>query len=187
MDNAGSEAGLRFIHRSEVAPKEFLAQLHGDRRAVVHGQVLEWNADRFVAYTRYDPGFIIARHAHKSDALIFILEGDVMIGDRNCPPGTLVVLEKDVFFGPLIAGPQGCTFLESYAGDDFSWRHRLRADSRAAFAAHLARANRISALRAQAALDTLAQAQTTTEMVQEPNLSLAAETADAEVSLPISL
>ena len=135
MENAGSQAGLRFIHRSDVAPKEFLAQLHGDRRAVVHGQVLEWNADRFVAYTRYDPGFIIARHAHKSDALIFILEGDVMIGDRNCPPGTLVVLEKDVFFGPLIAGPQGCTFLESYAGD-VSSVHEDEASYQQMLAAH---------------------------------------------------
>ena len=117
MEGAGPGDGLRFIDVSGVAPREFLAQMHGDRRAVVHGQVLEWNADRFVAYTRYDPGFIIARHAHKSDALIFILEGEVTIGDRSCPPGTLVVLEKDTFFGPLIAGPQGCTFLESYAGD----------------------------------------------------------------------
>ncbi len=117
MENASPGAGLRFIHAGDVAPKEFLAQSHGDRRAVVHGQVLEWNADRFVAYTRYDPGFIIARHAHKSDALIFILEGEVMVGERNCPPGTLIVLEKNTFFGPLIAGPQGCTFLESYAGD----------------------------------------------------------------------
>jgi hypothetical protein len=117
MENGSPDGGLRFVQVGDVAPREFLAQMHGERRAVVHGQVLEWNADRFVAYTRYDPGFIIARHAHKSDALIFILEGEVRIGERNCPPGTLVVLEKDTFFGPLVAGPQGCTFLESYAGD----------------------------------------------------------------------
>jgi anti-sigma factor ChrR (cupin superfamily) len=91
--------------------------MHGDRRVGVHLQVLEHNAARFVAHTRYDPGLILARHAHKSDALIFILDGEVQIGEGSCRAGTLIVLEKDNFFGPLIAGPEGCTFLESYAGD----------------------------------------------------------------------
>jgi hypothetical protein len=117
MEQPGSGSGLRFIHVSEAPPREFLAQMHGDRRVGVYGQILEWNADRFVAYTKYEPGVILARHAHKSDSLIFILEGEVTIGERLCTPGTLIVLEKDTFFGPLIAGPEGCTFLESYAGD----------------------------------------------------------------------
>ncbi len=116
MEPSAPPKGLRFVHIDDVAPRELLAQKHGERRVGVHCRVLEWNADRFVSHTRYDPGVIISRHSHKSDSLIYILEGAVQVGDRPCGPGTQIVLEKDVVFGPLIAGPEGCTFLESYAG-----------------------------------------------------------------------
>jgi len=109
--------GLRFVHISDVPSKEVVAQMHGERRAGVHLQILEWSPARFVAHTRYDPGLILARHAHKSAALIFILDGEVQVGDRRCSPGTLIVLEKDVFFGPLIAGPEGCVLIETYGAD----------------------------------------------------------------------
>ena len=48
---------------------------------------------------------------------IYILDGEVTIDGRSCGPGTQIVLPKGAAIGPLIAGPQGCTFIESYAGD----------------------------------------------------------------------
>jgi len=117
MPNSAQDDGLRFIHISAVPAREAVAQLHGDQRVGVHLQVLDWTPDRFIAHTRYDPGLILARHAHKSDSTVFILDGEVQVGDRRCPAGTLIMLEKHIFFGPLTAGPQGCTLLESYAGD----------------------------------------------------------------------
>jgi hypothetical protein len=123
----------RFIEVKDVPPREFVAQMHGDRRAGVHCQVMEWNDDRFVAYTRYDPGLVLAKHFHDSDSLVFILEGEVQVGERRCPPGTLIVLEKGVRIGPLIAGPEGCVFLESYAGSV-----RSTHDDEAAYQAMLA-------------------------------------------------
>jgi hypothetical protein len=84
--------------------------------------VLEWNADRFVAHTRYDPNLVLARHAHKSAFFVYVLDGDLTVGDRLCPPGTLIVMEKNVFFGPLIAGPEGCIIIEAY-GDDVTSVH----------------------------------------------------------------
>ena len=114
---AAPPAGLRFVHVDEVEPREAVAQMHGDRRVGVHLRVLEWNADRFVSYTRYDPGLVLARHSHASSSTVFILEGEVRIGDRDCLPGMLVIIDKDVPLGPLIAGPEGCMLLESYEGD----------------------------------------------------------------------
>ena len=108
---------LRFVHVDEVPAQEVVAQLHGTRRVGVHLKFLEWTKDRMVAFTYYDPGLILERHTHGSDALIFIIEGDVTVGDHPCPAGTLIVLEKGAAFGPLVAGPKGCTFLECY-GDD---------------------------------------------------------------------
>ena len=112
-----SQSGLRFADIKDIPPREAVAQMHGTRRAGVHLRVLEWNANWFVSHTRYDPGLILARHAHNSDSTVFILEGELRVDDRLCPAGTLITLDRGVFFGPLIAGPDGCTLLESYAGD----------------------------------------------------------------------
>jgi hypothetical protein len=105
------------VHIDDVPTQEVLAQQHGDRRVGVHLKFLEWTPERMVAFTRYDPGLVLERHGHGSDALVYIIDGDVTIGDHPCPAGTLVVLEKGATFGPLIAGPDGCTLLEWY-GDD---------------------------------------------------------------------
>ena len=43
-------------------------------------------------------------HRHASDHLVYVLEGELLVGDRFCPRGTLVVLEVGAKFGPLIAG-----------------------------------------------------------------------------------
>ena len=72
----------RFIHINDVPAREVVAQMHGERRVGVHLQVLEWTPDRFVAHTKYDPGLVLSRHRHMSDALVFILDGEVQIGFR---------------------------------------------------------------------------------------------------------
>lgn len=111
------EPRLAFVDADAVPYTEVVAQMHGDRRTSVHVKFLEWTPERFVAYTRYDPGLVLERHGHASDHLVFVLDGELTVGDRVCGPGTLVVLERGAAFGPLIAGPEGCTFLEHYAGD----------------------------------------------------------------------
>ena len=113
----GPAPGLRFVHVDDVASQEVLAQLHGERRVGVHLKFLEWTSSRMVAYTRYDPDLVLERHGHASDALVFVLDGHLTVGDRECPPGTLIVLERGATFGPLVAGPDGCTFLEWYGED----------------------------------------------------------------------
>jgi hypothetical protein len=114
---AEPEPRLTFVHVDDVPTQEVVAQLHGTRRVGVHLKFLEWTPSRMVAYTRYDPDLILERHGHSSDAIVFIIDGHLTVGDRECPPGTLIVLEKGAAFGPLVAGPDGCTFLECY-GDD---------------------------------------------------------------------
>ncbi|MFA5885759.1 MAG: hypothetical protein WDA60_18045 [Acidimicrobiia bacterium] len=108
---------LKFVQAGDIPFTEVVAQLHGDRRASVHIKFLEWTPERMVAYTRYDPGLVLERHGHSSDHLVFVLEGELAVGDRACTPGTLIVLERGAVFGPLVAGPEGVTFLEHHAGD----------------------------------------------------------------------
>jgi hypothetical protein len=70
-----------------------------------------------VVLGRYDPGMVIERHGHASDNLVYVLEGDLDVGGRPCPAGTLIVLERGAVFGPLTAGPDGCLLFETW-GDD---------------------------------------------------------------------
>ena len=84
----------------------------------VHEKFLEWSGDRMVVLGHYDPGMIIERHGHRSDHLVYVLEGSVDIGGRHCPSGTLIVLEEGAAFGPLVAdGDEGCIMFETWLDD----------------------------------------------------------------------
>ena len=111
------EPRLAFVHADDVPWTEVIAQLHGGRRVSVHEKFLEWNAKRMVVLGRYDPHVVIERHGHASDHLVYVLEGELMVGDHLCRPGTLIVLELGAAFGPLIAGAAGALLFETWAGD----------------------------------------------------------------------
>ncbi len=108
---------LAFTHIDDVPWTEVIAQLHGERRVSVHEKFLEWNAKRMVVLGRYDPHVVIERHGHASDHLVYVLEGELLVDDHRCPPGTLIVLELGAKFGPLVAGPEGALLFEVWMGD----------------------------------------------------------------------
>ena len=111
-------AEIRFFHVDEVEPMTALPQLHGERRAAVHLHIFEQSPERFFSHTRYDPGYVVERHTHAGDQLIYVLSGDLAIGGRECPPGTAVVLPAGAPIGPIAAGPRGAHILEIFAGLD---------------------------------------------------------------------
>lgn len=111
------EPRLAFVHIDDVPWTEVIAQLHGERRVSGYEKFLEWNAQRMVVLGRYDPHVVIERHGHASDHLVYVLEGELAVGDRRCPPGTLIVLEVGAEFGPLIAGETGVLLFEVWMGD----------------------------------------------------------------------
>lgn len=108
---------LAFVHIDDVPWREVIAQMHGATRVSVHEKFLEWTAQQMVVLGRYDPHVVIERHGHKSNHLVYVLEGDLTIGERRCPPGTLIVLEVGASFGPLIAGDAGALLFEVWMGD----------------------------------------------------------------------
>ena len=108
---------LVFRHIDNVPPQEVVAQLHGERRAGVRCSFLEWSPSRTVIYTEYDPGLTLEVHGHRSDHVIYILDGLLNVGDVACPPGTMILLEYGAVFGPLVAGPDGTRLVEFYTGD----------------------------------------------------------------------
>lgn len=108
---------LKFLHIDDFPALEVKAQLHGERRVGVHLRFLEQTPSRAFNYCRYDPGMTLEVHGHSSDHAIFVVKGSLSVGDVECTPGMLVVLEKGAVFGPLVAGPEGTELLEFYAGD----------------------------------------------------------------------
>ena len=108
---------LAFVRIDDVPWTEVIAQLHGERRVSVHEKFLEWNEQRMVVLGRYDPEVVIERHGHASDHLVYVLEGELLVGDRVCSAGTLIVLELGATFGPLVAGAGGALLFEVWMGD----------------------------------------------------------------------
>jgi hypothetical protein len=110
-------AQLKFLHVDDFPALEVKAQRQGDRRVGVHLRFLEQTPNRVFNYCLYDPGMTLEVHGHASDHAIFVIKGSLTVGDRECLPGMLVVLEQGAAFGPLVAGPAGTELLEFYAGD----------------------------------------------------------------------
>lgn len=108
---------LKIVHIDAVEWQEVKAQQHGDRRVSVWEKYLEWTPDLMVLYARYDPGMLTERHGHLSNHIVYVLEGEIAVGDVRCTPGTNIVLEKGANFGPIEAGPDGAVLLEIMTGD----------------------------------------------------------------------
>jgi hypothetical protein len=105
------------VHRVEdLQWHEVRSQQIGDRRTSVWNRFVDITDDRTVAYTRYDAGVMLPRHSHHSDEVIYIIEGEVTVGDQSWPAGTAAVLEAGKFFGPLVAGPEGALLFEVFTG-----------------------------------------------------------------------
>jgi len=113
---------LAITHDEAVPFTEVIAQEHttphGVERRSVHEKFLEWNHQRMVVIGRYDPGIILERHGHSSDHVIYVLEGVLRVGEYECPPRTLIVLEEGAAFGPLFADADvGCLLFETWLDD----------------------------------------------------------------------
>jgi len=108
---------LSFRRTEDAVGQAVRAQSHDGRRVEVRCHFLEWSANRSFIFTEYDPGLVLEVHGHRSDHIIYILKGSLGVGEVDCPPGTMILLERGAIFGPLVAGPEGTELLEFYTGD----------------------------------------------------------------------
>lgn len=82
-------------------------------------------------YARYDPQMVVRRHGHRSPHVVFVLAGELRVGDVSCPAGSHIELRQGEQFGPLVAGPEGATLFEVMLGDPRSWSDDPEAFARA--------------------------------------------------------
>ena len=55
---------------------------------------------------RYEPGSEIRLHSHDEDEIIYVLSGEMRIGNRKLSPGSTLTVPGGVFYG-FHAGPEG--------------------------------------------------------------------------------
>jgi hypothetical protein len=112
-----SARGLRITGPEDGEKLEVRPQLQAGRRVAGHLRIIERSPQRVVVHTRYDPGLVIEKHSHRADEVIYVLEGELIVGERRCPAGTTLVLEKGTPFGPVIAGERGAVLFENFSGE----------------------------------------------------------------------
>lgn len=124
----------RFTHvdDDDLEWQEVLRQRHGDRTVSVYEKWPEFNERYMTVYARWDPGMLVRPHAHYSDEITFVLEGEMTCGDVTCTPGTHIALDQADTFGPFEAGPDGVMTLQvkmGYPGsipeDQAAWEEYL--------------------------------------------------------------
>ncbi|APR51069.1 hypothetical protein CA223_22045 [Sphingomonas koreensis] len=120
----------RIKHIDEVYEQEVVRIEFADgRTASIYERFLESMPRYFAFYNRWEPGMISLTHGHQGDHTVFVLEGEVTVGDRLCPKGTHIFLMHGDRFGPWVAGPDGCELLGVIAGSgEAFWSEQDMAD-----------------------------------------------------------
>lgn len=77
--------------------------------------------DFLSAHVHYEPGMVVRRHGHRSNHVVFVLDGGGWIGTEPCEPGTHIHVPLGSAFGPIIAGPKGLTCWELSFGEFGGW------------------------------------------------------------------
>lgn len=72
-----------------------------------------------VFLAEFPPGFRVEPHSHEADYLEIILKGSIEVTRRVHSAGDIRSVRAGTAYGPLIAGPEGCTFLVIFA--DSRW------------------------------------------------------------------
>ena len=120
----GLEPTFRHLDDPDVPWQPVKAQRNADgTTAHVWEKWLAFSPDPqyLTLYARYDPTMVVRRHGHFSPHVVFVLEGEITVGDRPCPAGTHIELPLGAAFGPIVAGPEGAVLFEVMMGDPRSW------------------------------------------------------------------
>jgi hypothetical protein len=124
LPRPGVEPTFRHLDDADVPWQQVKRQRNADgSESSVWEKWLAFSADPpyLSLYARYDPGMIVRRHGHFSPHVLFVIDGEVWIGERHCPAGTHVELPHGAAFGPIRAGERGATLFEVMMGDPRSW------------------------------------------------------------------
>ena len=61
------------------------------------------------------PHYVLPRHGHVCERFEIILEGSMIVDGLALGPGDIMIARKGEFYGPHVAGPDGCRTLEVFS------------------------------------------------------------------------
>jgi quercetin dioxygenase-like cupin family protein len=64
----------------------------------------------------YAPQWVVEAHSHAASEVVYVLDGEVSVGDSRFGPGDAIHIEPNTVYGPLRAGPHGVRFLLLFTG-----------------------------------------------------------------------
>ena len=67
------------------------------------------------AMLQMPPNFVLPRHAHPVERFEVVVLGTLDVGERVLRPGDVMVSAANEFYGPHVAGPDGCTTVEVFS------------------------------------------------------------------------
>jgi hypothetical protein len=128
--------GPLIVHVDDVREQEVVRVEYEDgRKTSIFERFLLQSPRFFSFWNRWEPGMISLKHGHRGDHVVFVLDGEVTVGDVLCRKGTHIFHMYGDTFGPWIAGPNGCELLGIIAGDCSAfWSNEDMADYQALLA-----------------------------------------------------
>lgn len=72
-----------------------------------------------VFISKFEAGAVLTTHDHPNDYCSIVVEGSISMqrGGQTYKAGDIRFVKKDTMYGPLIAGPDGVTFIEFHPGE----------------------------------------------------------------------
>lgn len=119
-----SSSGLPFVGTREMASAETLEKLSEGERNTESRILFPGSDDELQLFeVRIQADDRVEGHAHEHDEIIYILDGELLFGQRVCSPGSAVYVPAHTLYG-FTAGPAGCRFLNFRAAADYSYISR---------------------------------------------------------------
>ena len=63
---------------------------------------------------QYPPNAMLPSHHHATDYMSIMVEGSMRIGKTWHERGSIRIVRQDTRYGPLLAGPEGCTVVDVF-------------------------------------------------------------------------
>ena len=64
----------------------------------------------------YAPGYVAEAHSHAAPEIVYILDGEITIGEQRLEAGDAYHIEPNTVYGSLRAGPGGVRFVLLFTG-----------------------------------------------------------------------
>ncbi len=75
----------------------------------------ERGAATTILVVKYAPGTRVEPHYHGSDYCSIVVDGSIEVTRRNHEVGSMRFVNAGTTYGPLVAGPEGCTVVDIFA------------------------------------------------------------------------